>query len=561
MGCSRTVERVSGAIGDLREAPARFENIADVTNGGVLWSLPSLLANGLLRYSEELFSLPKGFYGLIHIFLLLTFMALARIKTPEQLRYTPAGEWGKLLGLDRIPEVRTLRGKIKIISQRDQVRQWSEKLSRDWLRGEPDVAGILYVDGHVRVYHGSKTKLPRRYVARERLRLRGTTDYWVNDQQGRPFFVINTPFTPGLVKMLREEIVPRLKRDVPGQPSESELGQNPHLWRFTLVFDREGYSPDFFVEMWQKHRIACITYHKYPKQDWAACEFLDYVVATPYGNVKMKLAERGIFLSKRIWLREIRKLTQSGHQTSILSTDYVSETAQIGVNMFSRWSQENFFKYMLQHFELDRLISYKTEAISDTKMVVNPAYRKLEGKIKSKAGKLGRKKKELGEIVLSEELSPKEIQRYERKKGNLIEEIVFIQRDIERLKDERKKTPQHLKWEDLPESEHFSQLAPARRQFMDTIKMIAYRAETAMAIILKQKLARLDDARSLVREIFATDADLIPNEQEGTLTVCLHHLSNRISDEAARHLAHQLNATETQFPGTKIRLIYKLVSD
>jgi hypothetical protein len=33
--------------------------------------------------------------------------------------------------------------------------------------------------------------------------------------------------------------------------------------RFTLVFDREGYSPAFLARM-KAQRIACITYHKYP---------------------------------------------------------------------------------------------------------------------------------------------------------------------------------------------------------------------------------------------------------------------------------------------------------
>lgn len=562
MGCTRVLERVRAAVGGLDEAPSSFDEVVDVPNGGVLWALPSLLANGLLLHAETLFTLSRGFYGPIHIFLLLAFMALARIKTPEQLRYAPPGEWGKLLGLDRIPEVRTLREKVKNLAQADQVREWGERLSREWMEGDPEAAGVLYVDGHVRVYHGSQTKLPRRYVSRERLCLRGTTDYWVNDRVGRPFFVINTPFTQGLLEMLRNEIVPRLLREVPGQPMPSELEANPLLARFTIVFDREGYNPEFIHDMWREHRIACVTYHKFPKEEWSESEFRNYRVAMPSGDVvNMKLAERGTYLGKKIWLREIRKLTESGHQTSILSTDYVSDLSVTGVHMFSRWSQENFFKYMLQHFELDRLISYRTETVSDTKKVVNPAYRRLVSRIRSKAGQLGRKLREFGELSLDEETGGENIARFERKKGELKEEIEFMRKDLADLKKERQETPGHLSWEDLPEPERFKQLSPVKKQFMDTIKMIAYRAETAMAIILRENLARFDDARALSREIFTTEADLVPDEQEETLTVRLHHLTNRISDEAARHLADQLNATETRYPGTNLRLIFKLVSD
>jgi hypothetical protein len=562
MACTRVVERVCAAIGKLKEAPTRFQASVDVSNGGVLWALPALLINGLLQHTKSYFRLPDGFYSLIHVFLLLAYMTLTRIKTPEQLRYHPAGEGGKLLGLDRIPEVRTLREKIKILANPEQVSQWSERLSQDWLEADPAAAGVLYIDGHVRVYHGSQTKLPRRYVARERLCLRGTTDYWVNDQQGRPFFVVSTPFTSGLLDVLKREIVPRLLRDVPCQPSQAELDANPRLHRFVMVFDREGYSPDFLAQMWEK-RIACQTYHKYPKEDWPESEFDEREVLLLHGErVKMRLAERGVFLGGKLWVREIRKQTETGHQTSVVSTDFISAACQIAGHMFMRWSQENFFHYMMQHYNLDGLMDYQMALPDETMKVVNPAYRKLEGEIKRKAGKLSRKHAEFG--ALSLETAPpnsKTIAAYERKKGETREQIEFLERDLAQLKAQRKQTPRHMRLGDLPESERFLQLAPARKQFIDTIRMIAYRAETAMAMILRDRLARADDARSLAREIFMTEADLIPNKKEKTLTVRLHHLTNRLSDEAVRYLATQLNATETLYPGTDLRLVYKLVSD
>jgi hypothetical protein len=52
-------------------------------------------------------------------------MALTRIKCIEFLRYCAPGEWGKLLGLDRIPEVRTLRKKIQLLVQDNQAKCWS----------------------------------------------------------------------------------------------------------------------------------------------------------------------------------------------------------------------------------------------------------------------------------------------------------------------------------------------------------------------------------------------------------------------------------------------------
>ena len=562
MACTRVVERACASAGQSACAPSVFEPLLDVSNAGVLWALPALLANGLLRRSEEFFSLPKGFYSLTQIFLLLAFMALNRIKSVERLRYAPPGEYGKLLGLDRIPEVRTLRAKLKILTQPEAVEQFSAELSRQWMQDDPQAAGTLYVDGHVRLYHGSQTKLPRRYVSRQRLCLRGTTDYWVNDQTGRPFFVVSTPFTAGLLATLRTEMVPRLLEDVPNQPTQEQFRNDPLLSRFTMVFDREGYSPVFFKEMWDEHRIACQTYNKYPKEDWPTSEFEEVEVAMPHGQrVAMQLAERGTLLAGGLWVKEVRKLSESGHQTSVLSTAYRLAASDVGAYMFSRWSQENFFKYMMEHYDINRLTEYGVEPVDETVQVVNPAYRTLESQIKSKAATLSRRQAAFGQMSLHEELRDKQVALYERKMGELREEIESLEEELADLKTRRKQTDRHIALGKLPEPDRFAKLAPTRKQFIDTIRMIAYRAETAMAIALRDVLARSDDARPLLREIFTSDADLIPNQEEKTLTVRLHHLTNSMSDQAARFLAQRLNEAEVEYPGTDLRLVYKLVSD
>ena len=113
----------------------------------------------------------------------------------------------------------------------------------------PQQTATFCVDGHVRVYHGEQTTLPRHYVARQKLCLRATTDYWVNALDGRPFFLINQAVDPGLLKVLEQEIIPRLQKEAPHQPTTGELEANPLAHCFTVVFDREGYGPEFFKRM------------------------------------------------------------------------------------------------------------------------------------------------------------------------------------------------------------------------------------------------------------------------------------------------------------------------
>ena len=111
----------------------------------------------------------------------------------------------------------------------------------------------------------------------------------------------------------------------------------------------------------------------------------------------------------------------------------------------------------------------------------------------------------------------------------------------------------------MPEEEKFERLAPSRKQLIDTVKMIAYRAETAMTGIVREKLARTDDARSLLRDLFRSEADLSPDLKEGRLMVRIHPLANPRSNRAIIHLLEQLNVAAFQYPGTNLRLVYELL--
>ena len=559
-GATATLERLAASLGQLGAMDPRFEDALDIPKGGVLLALPALLLSGLLRHASQYFRLPPGFYGLETIFLLLAFMALARLKSIEALRYCAPGEWGKLLGLDRIPEVRTLRAKLKHLAEQEQAFEWSAALCTEWMAAAPEEAAVLYVDGHVRVYHGSQTPLPKHYVARERLCLRATADYWVNAMDGQPFFVVHQAVNPGLLQVLENDIIPRLEQDVPNQHSPEALAADPLLHRFTIVFDREGYSPAFIARMKQK-RIACLTYHKHPGEDWPKEEFLPTEATLPSGEtVTMQLAERGTFLGGEVWVREIRKLTGSGHQTSILATDYRSPSAVVGGATFARWSQENFFRYMRQHYSLDSLVDYRTEEIPETTQVVNPAYRALDGQVRKRLGILSRMLAEFGATHLEGEIDPRQVHAFERRKAELQEHITKLQEEVAALKAERKATKRHIAFKELPEEERFKRLSTQSKHFVDTIKMIAYRAETAMAQTLREHMTRHDDARSLLCALYSTEVDLLPNPEQKILTVRLHPLANESADAAIRHLCAEINATETLFPGTELRLIYESVS-
>ncbi|MCP3883297.1 MAG: hypothetical protein GY701_33575, partial [Sulfitobacter sp.] len=128
MAAANVLDRMAASVGELTAVEPAFQAVGDVPNGGVLLALPALLAVGLLHQAEKYFQLPKGYYGLESLFLMLAFLALARLPSLEQLRYRAPGEWGKLLGLDRIPEVRTVRKKLALLADQQQANAWSAEL-------------------------------------------------------------------------------------------------------------------------------------------------------------------------------------------------------------------------------------------------------------------------------------------------------------------------------------------------------------------------------------------------------------------------------------------------
>jgi hypothetical protein len=560
-GATRAEERVAAAMGGLASAPIAFAAACDVVQGGVLLALPALLATGLLSRGRS-YQLPKGYYGIESIFLLLAFMALARVRSPEQLRYQEPGEWGKLLGLDRSPEVRTLRAKLQWLCQESgRAQEWNAELAREWIARQQSSELYFYCDGHVRVYHGDQTSLPRHYVARERLCLHATTDYWVNAMDGQPFLYVNKEVDPGLIATLKQDVIPWLEANValPPEP-EQRLQEDARVPRFTVVFDREGYSPAWFGELWEK-RVAVLTYHKYPGENWPGEEFAAHRVPLAGGEtVTMQLAERETRLSNQLKLREIRKLTGSGHQTSILTTNLQAPIPALAASLFARWNQENFFRYMREHYGLDRLIDYGTEEVPDAVFVVNPEWRKLDSQIRSQNGQRHRLLARFGEFTISGNPHETQIQQFEQRKGQLQEQIELFDKEIETLKQQRKNTAHHVEVKALPEQDRFTRLSAERKHFIDTVKMIAYRAESSMASLLREHLARTDDARSLLRQVFQNEVDLLPDPAANTLTVRLHHLTQAAHDDAIGKLCEELNATETIFPGTSLRLVFKLGS-
>jgi hypothetical protein len=504
------------------------------------------MALGLLDAGAQTYgALKNGFYGLRATLLLLAFMALLRIRTPEQLQGQPPGELGVLLGLDRVPEVKTLRRKLWELAARRQATRFSQRLAERWVQDNADAVGVLYVDGHVRPYHGTAHTLPKAYVTRRRLSMPATTDVWVNQCDAQPLFVVTAPANDGLIARLRQEILPEVRRLVGDR-------------RVTLVFDREGWSPKFFREI-HAQGFDVLTYRKGAYTAWPVKAFQTVTGTVDGRRVRYELAERSVEVLNGFWMREIRCLCADGHQTAMVTTRHDLAIEVVAYRMFERWIQENFFRYMRQQFALDALVTYAVEPADPERTVPNPQRKVLETALAEARAALKALEHAYGQKALANPEGRRPTMRgFKIAHAELSQRIRAHQAQCRELQARLTALPQRVPVKEVVDEPAIVQLAPEAKHLTDTIKMVAYRAETALVRCLAPHYAKTEDeGRALVREMLLSSADIVPNPEEHRLLVRLHSLANPRSNEALAKLCDTLNALELPYPGTTLTLRYE----
>ncbi len=345
----RLEKRVLACQGELTQAAPQFVPAEGVANAGVLLALPALLGEGLLSGAERIYApLKAGFYGLQSILLCLVLMALLRIKNIERLSAHQPGELGLLLGLDRVPEVKTLRRKLGELGEQQRAAQRAADLTSQWTQDTPEALGVLYVDGHVHAYTGRKHPLPKTFVQQRRQCVPAATDVWVHNGAAEPLFFATSPINGHLLAVIDREVIPQARQ---------HLGAERRL---TLVFDREAWSPKAFRQ-WQGQGVDVITDRKGKQTPWDPPDFRPVTFMQGDAPVVYWLAERRVQVlpatrhAPAWWMREIRRLCPNGHQTAVMTTRQDLPAEVIAQGLFARWRQKNFFKYMQREFDIDHL--------------------------------------------------------------------------------------------------------------------------------------------------------------------------------------------------------------
>lgn len=527
-------------LGLLEDAAPLFRSGGRVPGAGVLLALPALVQSGILECARDIYgSIGPAFYGLRTTILALLFMALLRIKRPEGLKEHVPDDLGRVLGLDRAPEVKTLRRKLTRLAALGRAVEFGRALAQKRVALRGAMLGFLYVDGHVRVYHGKRV-LPKAHVARMRYSMPATTDYWVNDQAGDPLFVVTAEANAGLVKML-----PPLLGEV-----RALIGGR----RITVVFDRGGFSPKLFQKLITADGFDVLTYRKGRVRRVPRRHFRMQKAVIDGREVSYNLADqRVLLLEGKLRLRQVTRRTDDGHQTPILTSRVDLPAAEVAYRMFERWKQENFFKYLREEFALDALVDYRIAPDNPAREVPNPARKVVVIKIREAGSKLLLLQAAYGEKAFtnSEKKQPT-MRGFKISASSLGEEIRVALNQIKKLKAQCAKLPLRVPVQKVVADE-VVKLAPERKHLTNLVKMVAYQAESDLVQLLAPHYRRTgDEGRTLIQSALLGAADVEVTAAE--LHVRLLPLSSAHRTRALAALCEELNQMQTVFPRSRLRL-------
>jgi len=535
----RTFDRQLAYLGLLDDAAPIFRDGGQVPGVGVLLALPCLVESGLLRIAHKLYGhIGPAFYGLRTTLLTLLLMALLRIQRPEHLKERDPAAFGRLLGLDRAPEVKTLRRQLTRLAAHHQANELGAQLARLRVDQRGHLMGFLYVDGHVRAYHGEHN-ISRAYVARRHLAAPGTTDYWVNDRTGDPLLLITGDINPALTTAF-----PNLLREV-----RAVLGER----RATIVFDRGGWSPKLFQTM-IRNGFDILTYRKGKGRLINERRFVRRRAKLDGYWVNYDLHDQPVrFLKGKLRLRQVTRLCDSGHQTQVITNRWDLRDIEVAHRMFDRWRQENFFKYMREEFLLDALVDYRIEADDPTRTIPNPERRALDKQIRPARVELAKIEREYGAAAADNAEQDRPTMRgFKIAYGKLGQQLRAARSRLAKLIDQRRNVPQRVEIRDLTERT-VVKLATERKHLTDIVKMIAYQAESDLLVRLRSHYARAEqEGRTLLHELFSATGDIKVTPSE--LQITLAPLSSPHRTRAAQAVCKLLDQTATTFPGSRLRL-------
>jgi hypothetical protein len=325
--------------------------------------------------------------------------------------------------------------------------------------------------------------------------------------------------------------------------------------RVSLIFDREGWSPKYFAK-WYEKGVDVITYRKGKYEPWPEDIFIETNSRVSGKPMTYRLAERSVLIGTNFWMREVRRLCDSGHQTSVMTTRQDLGIEQIASRMFSRWGQENFFRYMRHEYHLDHLITYDVEQADGDRPVPNPEYKNKVKAISKMKTDLEKLQKEYGQrAVANKEAERPSMRGFNIANAGCKQKIKLLQKLIDRASAELKKIPKKVALKNV--DGQGLRLEKERKYLSDIIKMTCYRTESSLLNLLCGHFVRAgEEGRAFLKSLFELPADIVPDEKRAVLMIRFHSMANPRFNRALKDLCAIMNKEEFCFPQTPLKMVF-----
>ncbi len=565
----RTGERAAARWGLLEAAEPVFVPAGRVPLAGLLLAMPALEATGLLSCATAVFGrLRNGFYGLDTMLIEGVLRALAGQPRAEGATRVDPVALGRVLGLDRAPEVKTIRRKITALAATGRAEELLAAMAARHVarldKTSPDLTAIFYVDGHVRAYQGGR-KIAKAHLSRLRFPAPATVETWISDAAGDPVLVVMADPGASLAMELRR-LLPELR---------AAVGDTR---RVLVGFDRGGWSPALFAHM-HAEGFDVLTWRKVPAEDVDPDLFTDVTHLDEAGRghqwrtadttVDLPLGERHD--GQTFTMRQVSLLvanTKSGRdkdgqastrQIHILTTRTDLAAGQVIHRMGSRWRQENYFRYARMHFDLDSHDAYATTDDDPTRLVPNPAKKKAHTQVLAARARHERALAATDAALLAAKSPPPggQVLITNTDHDDLTADLRAADADLDGAQETHRQVPARLPLGQVNPGQQV--LDVQTKLITHAIRIAAFNTATALAraIRVHTGYARANhEAHALVRQALTGSGDLDPGD--GTLTVRLDPLPTRRATAAIAELCEHLTATQTRYPGTDLVLRYEV---
>jgi hypothetical protein len=464
--------------------------------------------------------------------------------TIEQVKHLTAAEAGPLCGLDRLPDLRTLRPRLAALAERMDPLALQRAFASAMLTADPCTSGVYFVDDHFVPYTGAKP-VPKGWDTKHRVAHRGRADTWVVDAAGRAV-VFTTGEPSGLTKTL------------PPALAELRTVIGPDA-KITLGFDRGGAYASVFTACRTAH-ADWITYRRAPLAPVHGLPITTTIITSTdaRGVTRHKTlvyADEPVEIDEYGTARQITLFEHGAVVLQVLTSDTSTCPVALLTTLRARWRIENAFKYASEHHGIDALADYIADIETNTRPIDNPARKSANATVKARRNDLAGAERVLAQLMC-DRTGP--IAALNKNLTTAHARIENAKKALTAAQTTRDAVPAKLPANQIDPDAQRALLHTTRRALQMVLRLLAYNGEHWLAGHLNAYLRDNDEYRAITRQTILRGLTGTITYTPQTIKTQLQPPDDRRITRALTLLLEEINAAPPHLPGDHRPITYTL---